>query len=76
LTVVDDGAGFDTDDVAAASLAHHLGLVAMQERVDSIGGEWRIVSTPGSGTRIDAILPWSHRREAGDGAEETHAAVA
>jgi signal transduction histidine kinase len=76
LTVVDDGAGFDIDDVATARLENHLGLVAMQERVESVGGEWRIVSTPGAGTRIDAILPWPQRTEAGDGGEETHAAVA
>jgi signal transduction histidine kinase len=77
LTVVDNGAGFEPASAAVERLQHHLGLIAMQERVESVGGEWRIASSPGAGTRIDAILPWppqaSFIGRAGSGA---HAAVA
>jgi signal transduction histidine kinase len=54
----------------------------MRERVESIGGELQIVSEPGTGTRIDAILPLPHpapslNAESSRGAEsESHAAVA
>jgi signal transduction histidine kinase len=57
LTVVDDGAGFDPETAATARLEHHVGLIAMQERVESVGGEFHVISEPGAGTRVDAVLP-------------------
>jgi signal transduction histidine kinase len=76
LTVTDDGAGFDTGDNASAGLEHHLGLIAMQERVESVDGSLSITSAPGAGTRIEAILPWPEPVEAVHAGRETHAAVA
>jgi len=51
LRVADDGAGFDP------TVAHGLGLVSMQERLNLVGGRLSIDSRPAAGTRIDAIVP-------------------
>jgi signal transduction histidine kinase len=52
LLVSDDGKGFDPD-------AEHsgFGLAGMRERVELAGGELRIESTPGAGTRVLASVP-------------------
>ncbi len=55
VTVVDDGAGFDTRRVSQA--AH--GLAGMRFRVVSGGGTLVVVSKLGAGTRIEALLPLS-----------------
>jgi PAS domain S-box-containing protein len=54
--VVDDGRGFDPASVQAG-----VGLSAMRERVEGLGGEIRIQSRPGEGTRVGVRVP------AGDG---------
>jgi signal transduction histidine kinase len=56
LTVHDDGRGF-TVPVAFHELTTdgHFGLVGMQERVDLIGGEWMIDSSPGCGTTVRVV---------------------
>lgn len=53
VEVSDNGRGFD----ATASFPGHLGLHSMQERVKSLGGELKIESAPGQGTRIRAQVP-------------------
>lgn len=57
LEILDDGSGFDLP--AAAGQARSLGLTSMSERVASQGGELKISSLKGVGTRITAILPVS-----------------
>ena len=53
LEFSDDGDGFNVKD------GHDgLGLTGMRERIDQMGGELRITSNHGKGTRITAILPW------------------
>jgi signal transduction histidine kinase len=76
LTIVDDGSGFEPATAAAERLQHHLGLIAMQERVESVGGELRIVSSPGAGTRIDAILPRPQASELSRVGRRSNGAVA
>ena len=56
LRVSDHGEGFDP---AAADLAQGLGLLSMQERLHSLGGELFIHSWPGGGTCIEACVPFS-----------------
>lgn len=56
LEIADDGCGFDTSALAQMS-ARHLGIIGMQERVRARGGNFRITSAPGSGTRIVVELP-------------------
>ncbi len=52
LLVADDGRGFDPT-------ARHsgFGLVGMRERVDLVGGDLRIESSGGAGTRVVASMP-------------------
>ncbi|HJQ04210.1 MAG TPA: histidine kinase [Nocardioides sp.] len=52
VEVRDDGAGFDTTDVA---LSH--GFVNMRDRLGALGGCLEVWSAPGQGTRITATLP-------------------
>jgi signal transduction histidine kinase len=51
LAVVDDGCGFDLCEAARVS-APHWGLLSMRERVEALGGSFRIESAPGRGTRV------------------------
>ena len=50
----DDGQGFES---SAAAESGRLGLRSMEARVESVGGELTIESTPGSGTRVEVRLP-------------------
>jgi signal transduction histidine kinase len=51
VSVVDDGAGFDEQEIAAGQ-----GLKNMRARAASIGGGFRLVSTPGRGTALEVVL--------------------
>jgi two-component system, NarL family, sensor histidine kinase DevS len=51
VTVADDGGGFDPQAPSAG-----FGLVGMRERVELLGGEIAISSSP-EGTRVTALLP-------------------
>jgi signal transduction histidine kinase len=57
LAIADDGRGFDTGTLAAASVGGHLGVVGMQQRVRARGGTFRLSSQPGGGTRVDVEIP-------------------
>jgi PAS domain S-box-containing protein len=54
LRVRDDGSGFAR---GAETRAGHLGIPAMRERAEMIGGRVRIDSTPGRGTMLEVWLP-------------------
>ncbi|NML14152.1 CHASE3 domain-containing protein [Azohydromonas caseinilytica] len=53
VSVQDDGTGFDTS--IQKTSAH--GLLGMRYRVEAEGGRLQLHSTPGQGTRIEAVLP-------------------
>jgi signal transduction histidine kinase len=55
VTVEDDGVGFDADRAGVDPA--HLGLASMRESVASVGGEWRLRSSPGGGTLVEATVP-------------------
>ncbi|OFW56916.1 MAG: hypothetical protein A2W01_00610 [Candidatus Solincola sediminis] len=58
LSVEDDGVGFDLNVLAAEQESgEHLGLMAMRERAELLGGYLSIDSMPGIGTRIIVRLP-------------------
>ncbi len=60
VLVVDDGGGFEP------SGAHDgFGLIGMRERVELVGGELRIESRPGAGTRVQAAVPLLPRSDSG-----------
>jgi len=54
LKIADDGVGFAPN---THKNRHGLGLISMRERLNLIGGEFAIVSKPGSGTRVEATVP-------------------
>src|SRR5213080_3488538 len=54
LAVADDGVGMEQGpDVYARE---GFGLSSMRQRAGAIGGEWRIESTPGAGTRVSVRM--------------------
>jgi signal transduction histidine kinase len=55
LTVEDDGVGFDT---ARRARLGAWGLMGMEERAHLLGGDVRIESTCGNGTRVEAVFPY------------------
>jgi signal transduction histidine kinase len=54
MEIVDDGVGFDPQDRRSRG---GVGLLAMQERAAELGGQWRVVSQPGEGTRVHVEVP-------------------
>jgi signal transduction histidine kinase len=61
LQIEDDGRGFDLSSNMSASpnQVRGIGLLGLQERLDSLGGTLSLSTTPGSGTRLTAVLPIS-----------------
>ncbi len=55
LLVEDDGVGM-TEPVVNSHPGEHIGLSIMQDRARRLGGELRIESEPGDGTRIDLLF--------------------
>lgn len=53
LTVRDDGVGFDMEKRNGSS---QFGLAGMQERAELVGGDFNIVSKPGTGTTIHLTI--------------------
>jgi len=56
LRVSDEGAGFDPNSMDSNP---GLGLLSMEERLHSLGGELTVNSRPGAGTCIEASIPLS-----------------
>jgi len=56
LQVSDDGCGFDPAARAESVDAGHYGLIGMRERVEMAGGTWTLISSPGGGTTVSAVL--------------------
>jgi len=56
LRVSDSGAGFDP---ASLDAAPGIGLLSMEERLRSMGGELAVQSTLGGGTTVEACIPLS-----------------
>jgi two-component system nitrate/nitrite sensor histidine kinase NarX len=52
VLVEDDGIGFDGPVVEGPAGGEHIGLLIMQERAQRIGGDLRIESEAGEGTRV------------------------
>jgi signal transduction histidine kinase len=56
LGIIDDGRGFEQQDVFA-SRGGHFGVIGMRERAERLGGELRLASHPGQGTQVEVIVP-------------------
>jgi PAS domain S-box-containing protein len=58
LSVKDDGRGFDKQArLSFSGWPMGIGLLGMQERLESLGGRLEIESRPGQGTRLVAYIP-------------------
>lgn len=60
MEVVDQGRGFDPpplDGPSATEREEHIGLRGMRERVHLVGGQLRVHSRPGHGTRVVVRVP-------------------
>jgi signal transduction histidine kinase len=69
VSIADDGQGF-IPGLPGNGNPRSLGLTSMRERVETLGGVFRIESRPGSGTEVVATIPMPRSRT------ETHAALA
>ncbi len=56
MTITDDGKGFYTERIENKKT---LGILGMRERATLMGGEYKIISTPGKGTQIQVTVPVS-----------------
>lgn len=65
LSVTDDGVGFDADAVLRRTTG--IGLHAVREGAEILGGSAHIQSRPGTGTRIEVLLPRAPRRGTREG---------
>ncbi|MBI2952631.1 right-handed parallel beta-helix repeat-containing protein [bacterium] len=66
MVVEDDGVGFDVDRVRSFSGGGRgIGLLSVQERVESFGGTFHVASRPGVGTRLMMNLPIPEEAEEG-----------
>lgn len=58
VQVEDDGTGFDVDAIQARyDERGSLGMINLHERTELLGGQLRIESAPGKGTRVTVIIP-------------------
>ena len=62
LTVEDDGCGFDQERLKMAQRPSW-GLLGMEERASLLGGELKVTSLPGRGTRVQVIIPFFQKLE-------------
>lgn len=74
VSISDDGIGFDLAELSMGTIkdldsegfqvsenTRGLGLLGMQERIELLGGDLEIVSTPGNGTQIHITVPVAER---------------
>ena len=57
LKVIDDGCGFDTDELTGRRDQGHLGLMMLGDLARSAGGELQVTSRRGAGTTIELEVP-------------------
>ena len=57
LTVTDDGSGFDPTAIDTHNGKGGFGIIGMRERVRLLNGRLEVISTPGAGTQVFAIIP-------------------
>ena len=57
LAVIDNGVGFDLDDVLRGDALGGLGLASIRERVELVRGSVNVESAVGRGTRLYVVIP-------------------
>jgi signal transduction histidine kinase len=63
-SIKDNGVGFDVSSLSARTGERGLGLIGIQERLNSLGGSPSLVSTPGQGTELVITIPYTNSQEA------------
>lgn len=58
LSINDDGQGFDLTATLGNQDIAGIGLIDMQERLETLGGRLDIRTRPGAGVRLAASIPW------------------
>jgi two-component system sensor histidine kinase DegS len=67
-TITDNGVGFDTEVVSRdPEKWDHFGLLGIMEQASLVGGEAKIESKKGQGTRVSIKVPLIRKEGAGDG---------
>jgi len=57
MDIHDNGQSFDVERMLFSNKRNRLGLLGMRERVEMIGGDFRIESSPSKGTRVIVEIP-------------------
>jgi signal transduction histidine kinase len=57
-SITDDGVGFNTAPTEQHPNFHGLGLLGMKEKLQPFGGDLKIRSAPGQGTKLFITVPW------------------
>jgi two-component system, NarL family, sensor kinase len=57
IAVRDDGSGFEPQGLAAGLENGHIGLASLSERIEGLGGEFTVDSSPGAGTLVSVSIP-------------------
>ena len=55
LVIADDGVGFVVKDALLRKASY--GLATIRERAQECGGQAKVISLPGRGTRISVLVP-------------------
>lgn len=67
MLISDDGKSFDVRRLAHSRSGRHLGLLGMRERLEMVGGRFRVESAPGQGTTVAAWIPTGRTKHRGSG---------
>jgi signal transduction histidine kinase len=59
--IMDNGRGFNTEEVSKREGPSNLGLMGMRERAEQCGGEVEVDSSPGGGTQVRVQIPFDKR---------------
>ena len=62
LEIADNGKAFEVSSLTSARWNRRLGLTGMRERVQMVGGRFTLVSSPGMGTTIRAVIPFGETK--------------
>jgi signal transduction histidine kinase len=63
MEIRDDGRSFDVERVLDPARYKRLGLLGMRERVEMMGGSFKVVSAPGRGTTVSAKIPFRRQNK-------------